>query len=52
VFRIAKELGKFAWEVEEEMPVSEFFEWAEYFQMEYEAEKEAARKAKTQARRR
>ena len=42
--RIAKELGKFRWEVEQECPASEYMDWYYYFQLEIEESKNAQKK--------
>jgi hypothetical protein len=43
--KIATEIGKFVWEVEEYMDVGEYMDWYHYFEYQQEIQKEANKKA-------
>lgn len=49
---VAEKLGKFAWEVNEQMPWAELLEWGEWFRMQNEAQERAMQEARTKSKRR
>jgi len=42
--KIADRLGKMKWEIEQEMPISELYRWAEYLELENKRIKKEAKK--------